>query len=130
MQTETFQAALVELISLAGRQTVAIMCAEAVPWRCHRSLVTDALIAQGVPVFHIMSSNTTTAATLHAFAEVLDEHVSYPAATTGAEPAFGTQRAPRRSTRPPTIAAAPLRRVLCRVCTLVRAWYCHLGSIV
>jgi uncharacterized protein (DUF488 family) len=86
MQSPAFGTGLAELLQLTTGHTVAIMCAEAVPWRCHRSLVTDALIAQGVPVFHIMSSNTTTPATIHAFAEVLDEHVSYPAAPTGAEP--------------------------------------------
>jgi uncharacterized protein (DUF488 family) len=86
MQSPAFGTGLAELLQLAARHTVAIMCAEAVPWRCHRSLVTDALIAHSVPVCHIMSSNTTTPATIHAFAQVLDEHVSYPTAPSGAEP--------------------------------------------
>ncbi|PZS12880.1 MAG: DNA repair protein [Pseudonocardiales bacterium] len=86
MQTETFQAALVELISLAGRQTVAIMCAEAVPWRCHRSLVTDALIARTVQVCDIMSLRTTRPAVLHAFAQIQDGQVSYPSALSRVDP--------------------------------------------
>lgn len=86
MQSPAFGTGLAELLQLADGPTVAIMCAEAVPWRCHRSLVTDALIAHGVAVSHIMSANTTTPATIHAFAQVLDHHVSYPAAQPGAEP--------------------------------------------
>lgn len=86
MQTPSFATGLAELIQLASDHTVAILCAEAVPWRCHRSLVTDALIAHGVPVCHIMSLKTTTPATIHAIAQVCVEHVSYPAAGSGAEP--------------------------------------------
>lgn len=85
MQTAEFQTGLAELLQLAARQTVAIMCAEAVPWRCHRSLVTDALIAHGVPVGDIMSMTTTTPATLHAFARVRDGHVSYPRPASGVD---------------------------------------------
>lgn len=86
MQGPAFGTGLVELLQLVASHTEAVMCAEAVPWRCHRSLVTDALIAHGVPVCHIMSSKTTTPATIHAFAQVLVEHVSYPATESGAEP--------------------------------------------
>ncbi len=78
MQTAEFDAGLAELLTLAARQTVAIMCAEAVPWRCHRSLVTDALIAHDVRVCDIMSMTSTRPATIHAFAWVRDGHVSYP----------------------------------------------------
>ena len=49
MQTPEFAAAIDRLIELGGRKQVAIMCAEAVPWRCHRSLVADALTARGIP---------------------------------------------------------------------------------
>lgn len=72
MQTAEFEMGLEELCQLAAGQTVAIMCAEAVPWRCHRSLVADALIAQGVQVRDIMSIQTRRhlaareVATLHA----------------------------------------------------------------
>jgi uncharacterized protein (DUF488 family) len=56
MQTDQFQNALTELIEEATDHTVAIMCAEAVPWRCHRSLVADSLVARGHTVAHIMSA--------------------------------------------------------------------------
>lgn len=46
MQTDAFAAALKELMALDGETTVAIMCSEAVPWRCHRSLIGDALLVQ------------------------------------------------------------------------------------
>ena len=55
MQTHEFDAALEHLIKLAREKRTTIMCAEAVPWRCHRSLVADALTARGIPVEHIMS---------------------------------------------------------------------------
>ncbi len=55
MQTSEFRKNLVELISLAKKRQMAIMCAEAVPWRCHRSLIADALLVRGVDVRHIFS---------------------------------------------------------------------------
>jgi len=59
METPEFQAALERLIQRAEGQaegqTVAILCAEAVPWRCHRRLISDALVARGVQVMHILS---------------------------------------------------------------------------
>lgn len=89
MQTAAFQTGLAELIELAARQTVAIMCAEAVPWRCHRSLVTDALIARGVGVCDILSRTATKPALMHAFAHVQDGQVSYPPAAAGGDSAEG-----------------------------------------
>jgi uncharacterized protein (DUF488 family) len=56
METREFQEALDDLLSLAALEPTAIMCAEAVPWRCHRSLIADAVVARGVPVFHIMDA--------------------------------------------------------------------------
>ena len=56
MQTPAFAENLEVLLSLAGRGPTAIMCAEAVPWRCHRSLIADALTARGVPVEHILAA--------------------------------------------------------------------------
>jgi uncharacterized protein (DUF488 family) len=58
METRDFQDALDDLISLARLEPTAIMCAEAVPWRCHRSLISDALIAQGLQVLHILDAGT------------------------------------------------------------------------
>ena len=59
MQTAEFVAGLDELLGLAQQWRVAIMCAEAVPWRCHRSLIADALFARGIPVEHIISAGHT-----------------------------------------------------------------------
>ena len=55
MQTSEFRESLIELISLVKKRQTAIMCAEAVPWRCHRSLIADALLVRGVYVRHIFS---------------------------------------------------------------------------
>ena len=54
METEAFERALGELIERARRERIVVMCAEAVPWRCHRSLLADALVARGVPVRHVL----------------------------------------------------------------------------
>ena len=54
METPEFQAALDRLIRRSQGETVAILCAEAVPWRCHRRLISDALVARGIPVLHIL----------------------------------------------------------------------------
>ena len=56
MQTPEFEASLDAILDLARGARVALMCAEAVPWRCHRSLIADALVVRGVPVEHIISS--------------------------------------------------------------------------
>lgn len=78
MQTPEFEAALGELVKLGAREPVAIMCAEAVPWRCHRSLVADALVARGVPVEHIMSATKRTPHAMTRFAHVEGTQVTYP----------------------------------------------------
>ena len=56
METREFAAALDDLLMLASEERTAIMCAEAVPWRCHRSLISDAAVARGAEVFHIMDA--------------------------------------------------------------------------
>ena len=78
MQTPEFVAGIDELIALATKQTVAIMCAEAVPWRCHRSLIGDALLARGLQVVDIMSRTSTKPHTLPSFAKVDGDRVWYP----------------------------------------------------
>ena len=78
MQTPEFEEALEKLIELGREKQVAIMCAEAVPWRCHRSLVADALTARGVPVEHIMSATRRDHHKLTPFAKVEGQRVSYP----------------------------------------------------
>ncbi|NED06088.1 DUF488 domain-containing protein, partial [Streptomyces sp. SID6648] len=55
MAGDEFARGLEELLGLARRGRPAIMCSEAVPWRCHRRLITDALLVAGVEVVHIMS---------------------------------------------------------------------------
>ena len=78
MQTPEFAVALDELIALAATQKVVIMCAEAVPWRCHRSLIGDALLAHGLQVADIMSRTSTKPHTMTSFAKIDGEKVWYP----------------------------------------------------
>lgn len=73
-----FRRGLDELLELAQRSRPAIMCSEAVPWRCHRRLITDALIVAGVEVAHIMSRTSTKPAALTEHARVQDGHLTYP----------------------------------------------------
>ena len=77
MQTEEFAKNLAELARLETR-TAAIMCAEAVPWRCHRSLIADALTARAIRVHDIMSVKQATLHRLPDFARVEDGRVTYP----------------------------------------------------
>jgi len=78
MQTPEFAAAIEKLIELGSGNQVAIMCAEAVPWRCHRSLVGDALTARGVAVEDIMGSGRRQVHKLTPFAQVEGRRVWYP----------------------------------------------------
>jgi uncharacterized protein (DUF488 family) len=82
MQTLEFAAAVEALLAAAARGPVAVMCAEAVPWRCHRSLISDALTARGYPVEHIMSAIKSNQHTLTSFARVEGTSVTYPAEQT------------------------------------------------
>lgn len=92
MATEEFRAGLDELKELATTHRPVIMCSEAVPWRCHRRLITDALLVRGVEVFHIMSRTSTKAAETTAFARVRGEEITYPGEDIG-------QSRPRDSAR-------------------------------
>jgi uncharacterized protein (DUF488 family) len=78
MQTAEFEAGLEKLIQLAAREQTVIMCAEAVPWRCHRSLIADALNVRGAQVEHIMSASRTQPHLLTSFAKVSGIHIAYP----------------------------------------------------
>lgn len=78
MLTEDFEAGLAELRELASKGSVALMCAEAVPWRCHRSLVSDALVARGAKVEHITGSSRASPHRLTPFAKVEGTRVTYP----------------------------------------------------
>ncbi len=78
MQSANFDAELTSLIELARRDRVALMCAEAVPWRCHRSLIADALLVHGVASCEIVSAKRLQAHKLTPFAAVCGEHIAYP----------------------------------------------------
>lgn len=78
MQTAGFAAAVDELLALAQGDDLAIMCSEAVPWRCHRSLVGDALLVRGAKVLDIMSAGKATPHRLTPFARVAGTEVTYP----------------------------------------------------
>jgi uncharacterized protein (DUF488 family) len=79
MQTPEFEEGLCQLRALAREGPVALMCAEAVPWRCHRSLLSDALLARGVVVQHILGRARTSPHRLTPFARVDGRVVTYPA---------------------------------------------------
>jgi uncharacterized protein (DUF488 family) len=78
MQTPEFAAAIDKLIELAREKPTAIMCAEAVPWRCHRSLIGDALVIRGVQVGDIYSSKAMKFHVLTAMARVQGTKLTYP----------------------------------------------------
>jgi len=78
MQTEPFSSALDQLIDLAASAPTAIMCAEAVPWRCHRSLIADALVVRGIEAPEIVSTTRTTPHALTSFAHVDGIRLTYP----------------------------------------------------
>ena len=86
MQTPEFEESLEELIQLARQEQVVIMCAEAVPWRCHRSLIADALLVRGIRTADIMSATRRTAHTLTPFAKVQGTTLTYPTEASGSTP--------------------------------------------
>jgi uncharacterized protein (DUF488 family) len=78
MQTDQWRAALDALIELAAHRPTAIMCAEAVPWRCHRSLIADALLVRGIEVRHITGPGRPAPHSLTSFAVADGERITYP----------------------------------------------------
>jgi len=78
MQTEEFTKALEGLMAGAKAKKTAIMCAEAVPWRCHRSLIADALVSRGWTVRHIMTETKADRHQLTSFAMLKDRVLHYP----------------------------------------------------
>jgi uncharacterized protein (DUF488 family) len=78
MQTLEFAKGLDVLVSAAAGETTAIMCAEAVPWRCHRSLIADALIVRGIEVVEIQSVTNSSPLTLHPWAHMHGLEITYP----------------------------------------------------
>jgi len=78
MQTKEFADGLEKLLKLARRRKSALMCAEAVPWRCHRSLIADALLIRGIRVEHILGAAGGKVHTITPFARVRAGHITYP----------------------------------------------------
>jgi uncharacterized protein (DUF488 family) len=78
MLTPAFAENLDALIELARSSTVAAMCAEAVPWRCHRSLIADALLVRGIVSEEIVSETKTQPHRLTPFARVAGTTITYP----------------------------------------------------
>jgi uncharacterized protein (DUF488 family) len=83
MQTPEFEGELDRLMKLAGQKRSAIKCAEAVPWRCHRSLIADALTVRGIQVADIMSMKRSQVHSLIPFARVQVHRITYPAGNRG-----------------------------------------------
>jgi uncharacterized protein (DUF488 family) len=90
MQTPAFAEALGALIALATDRPTAIMCAEAVPWRCHRYLIADALVVHGFSVEHIMVPGVSREHSLHPLAVIDEGRIRYPAPPVDA-PAIGAE---------------------------------------
>jgi uncharacterized protein (DUF488 family) len=78
MQTEAFEENLEKLMGLARETRSVLLCAEAVPWRCHRSLIADALKARGWEVRHIIGSSAPKEHEFTPFAHVKNGKVVYP----------------------------------------------------
>jgi uncharacterized protein (DUF488 family) len=82
MQSVEFREGVDRLVALAASDRVCIMCAEAVPWRCHRSLIADALTVRGVEVRHIIGLAEPALHKITPFARVENGHITYPAPDT------------------------------------------------
>jgi uncharacterized protein (DUF488 family) len=78
MQTPEFEKSLEELVQWVKQDRIALMCAEAVPWRCHRSLIADALLVRGIRTEDIMSPTRRQVHTLTPFAKVRGTTITYP----------------------------------------------------
>ena len=78
MQKEEFWEGLDSLLELSAGKSAALMCAEAVPWRCHRSLISDVLLVRGIEVRHIISEKSFRLHELTPFAVVKGDRITYP----------------------------------------------------
>lgn len=78
MQTPGFETSLQGILEWSGRRSIALMCAEALPWRCHRSLIADALEARGCPVYHILTRTASPRHTITPWACLEEGRVLYP----------------------------------------------------
>ncbi len=95
MQTQSFADALEELIGLARKSPTAIMCAEAVPWRCHRSLVADALLVRGIDAEEIVSATRAQPHKLTPWARVSGKTITYPGNESTSKPDVPAPAHPR-----------------------------------
>ena len=77
MESEEFRRGVEELLEVAGRERTAVMCAEAVWWRCHRSLIADYLKAEGHTVVHILDQNKTEEHPFTSAAKIIEGKLSY-----------------------------------------------------
>jgi uncharacterized protein (DUF488 family) len=96
MQTPEFAQSLEEVVRLATEDQIVLMCAEAVPWRCHRSLIADALLVRGIRTEDIMSATRRQVHTLTPFATVRGTAITYPIEASGSTQA-----------KPPTTRSRP-----------------------
>jgi uncharacterized protein (DUF488 family) len=78
MQTKDFADALLKIVALTRENRVALMCVEALPWKCHRNLIADALTARHIKVLHIISKTSTITHQLNEAAHVEGTKVTYP----------------------------------------------------
>lgn len=85
MMTENFRNGIERLLALAEKKRTAIMCAEAVWWRCHRSVISDYLKAHGHEVIHILSKDKTEIHPFASAARIMDGKLSYAATETETE---------------------------------------------
>ncbi len=113
-ETDAFRAGLQDLLELSQKYRCAIMCAEAVWWRCHRRIIADHLLARGVPVAHVMGLGQVTPATLTAGAVVMaDGTLRYLPPESE-----GTSMSPSPGRRPAMQFRASTRPELTNVATL------------
>jgi uncharacterized protein (DUF488 family) len=106
MQTPEFAQSLDELVKLANEERIVVMCAEAVPWRCHRSLIADALLVRGIRTEDIMSANHRQVHTLTPFAKVLGTSITYSAEVSGSPREKPSAKRPRPQSIARTTPAA------------------------
>jgi uncharacterized protein (DUF488 family) len=78
MQGHEFETNLEELIKIASQSEVVLMCAETLPWRCHRSLIADALLVRGIPVTHILKIGSSQEHRMTSFLRVSGTALTYP----------------------------------------------------
>jgi uncharacterized protein (DUF488 family) len=107
MQTPEFQKQIEELIQLTKEHRIALMCAEAVPWRCHRSLIADALLVRGIRTEDIMSPTRRQVHALTPFAKVRGTTITYPTEASRSTPKKSSVKALGRSSRKPETISTP-----------------------